>query len=68
MGKIAILLVLLMSIGSSAATYVDFNEKIEQSETGCKYKGKKLYRGKKGGCYYISKGEKVYVDRSYCNC
>lgn len=33
------------------------------------YKGKQLYRGPKGGCYYInSNGNKTYVDREYCNC
>lgn len=33
------------------------------------YKGKQLYIGPKGGCYYInSNGNKTYVDRSNCNC
>lgn len=33
------------------------------------YNGKQLYRGPKGGCYYInSNGNKTYVDRSYCTC
>lgn len=31
------------------------------------YNGKSVYKGPKGGCYYInSKGNKSYVDRSYC--
>lgn len=35
----------------------------------CTYKGHKLYRGKRGGCYYLnSHGNKQYVDRSYCDC
>ena len=33
------------------------------------YNGKQLYRGPKGGCYYInSNGNKTYVDRSFCTC
>jgi len=33
------------------------------------YNGNKLYRGPKGGCYYInSNGNKTYVDRSFCKC
>lgn len=37
---------------------------------GCgSYNGHSLYKGSKGGCYYYnSKGSKVYVDRSRCNC
>ncbi len=33
------------------------------------HNGKKLYKGPKGGCYYInSNGNKTYVDRKKCNC
>jgi len=33
------------------------------------YKGHPLYRGPKGGCYYINgNGNKTYVDRGLCNC
>lgn len=33
------------------------------------YNGKQLYKGPKGGCYYInSNANKTYVDRSYCTC
>jgi hypothetical protein len=33
------------------------------------YHGHELYKGPKGGCYYINKnGNKTYVDRGYCNC
>ena len=33
------------------------------------HNGKRLYKGAKGGCYYInSNGNKTYVDRSECNC
>lgn len=36
-------------------------------KVGCTYNGNKLYVGKRGGCYYYSGDNKVYVDRSYCN-
>lgn len=36
-------------------------------KVGCYYNGNKLYVGKRGGCYYYSGDNKVYVDRSYCN-
>ncbi len=33
------------------------------------YKGRQLYRGPQGGCYYInSNGNKTYVDRDNCSC
>jgi hypothetical protein len=33
------------------------------------YNGHQLHRGTQGGCYYHnSSGNKVYVDRSYCDC
>lgn len=33
------------------------------------YKGHRLYKGPKGGCYYKHKdGSKVYVDKSFCKC
>ncbi|WP_158569033.1 hypothetical protein [Chitinophaga silvisoli] len=35
----------------------------------CTYNGHKLYKGTRGGCYYLNKnGNKTYVDRSYCDC
>jgi hypothetical protein len=34
-----------------------------------KGKTKSLYKGPKGGCYYINdKGNKSYVDRNKCKC
>jgi hypothetical protein len=31
--------------------------------------GQQLYKGSKGGCYYInSNNNKTYVERSECNC
>lgn len=35
-----------------------------------KYKGRQLYKGEKGGCFYL-KGKKkahVYLDRKHCKC
>jgi len=33
------------------------------------YNNKTLYRGAKGGCYYLNESnKKVYVDRTYCKC
>jgi hypothetical protein len=35
-----------------------------------KHNGKNLYKGEKGGCYYLKgkKKEKVYIDRKFCKC
>lgn len=68
MKKLVVLFMLLLSVSSFSEVYENFNEKIEQTETGCKYKGRKLYRGKRGGCFYISNGGRVYVDRYHCRC
>lgn len=39
------------------------------SARSCTFKGKKLYTGPRGGCYYVNRNaKKTYVDRSYCNC
>ncbi len=34
------------------------------------WKGKNLYKGEKGGCYYLKskKKVKVYVDKNFCKC
>ena len=35
-----------------------------------KYKGRNIYKGEKGGCYYM-KGKKkvhVYIDKKFCKC
>jgi hypothetical protein len=35
----------------------------------CEYKGKTLFLGPKGGCYYLTpSGNKQYVERYLCNC
>lgn len=35
-----------------------------------KYQGHNLYKGEKGGCYYLrtKKKVKVYIDKKHCNC
>ncbi len=35
-----------------------------------KYKGHNLYKGEKGGCYYLKTKKKIktYVDKKHCNC
>ncbi len=38
----------------------------EELAGNCNYKGHKLYRGSRGGCYYYSGKSKQYVDRNYC--
>ncbi|MFL5729772.1 MAG: hypothetical protein ACJ75J_09835 [Cytophagaceae bacterium] len=45
------------------------NRKHTTTSADCgEYKGHKLYRGDKGGCYYKHHDRKEYVDHSYCNC
>ena len=54
----------------------NFNEpslialKTEPKDVHCGYhNGKKLYKGSRGGCYYINSNDnKTYVDRSECTC
>ena len=62
----------LFILSSSFIEFVTENKKpetIQQTKTKCKYKEHTLYRGKRGGCFYINdNGNKTYVDRSYCNC
>lgn len=43
---------------------------IPSSSSGCgSHNGNTLHLGPQGGCYYLnSSGNKVYVDRSECNC
>lgn len=35
-----------------------------------KYNGRNIYKGEKGGCYYLKgkKKEKVYIDKAHCKC
>lgn len=35
-----------------------------------KYNGHNLYKGEKGGCYYLKTKKKIktYVDKKHCNC
>jgi hypothetical protein len=49
----------------------DDNTTINNSETisDCgEYRGHKLHKGERGGCYYKHRNKKEYVDHSYCNC
>jgi hypothetical protein len=35
-----------------------------------KYKGRNIYKGKEGGCYYL-KGKdhrKIYIEKKHCKC
>lgn len=34
------------------------------------YNGRNLYKGEKGGCYYLKTKKKIktYVDKKHCNC
>ncbi len=35
-----------------------------------KYQGRNIYKGEKGGCYYLKtkKKIKVYIDKKHCKC
>jgi len=35
-----------------------------------KYNGKNIYKGEKGGCYYLKgkKKEKIYINKKFCKC
>ncbi len=47
---------------------VAFDIQPDEWECGI-YNGNRLRTGPKGGCYYLnSNGNKIYVDRGYCNC
>jgi len=56
----------LFSFNSCEST----SDSYESDTVSCgTYNGHTLYKGPKGGCYYInSNGNKTYVDRSYCDC
>lgn len=59
-----ILFVLFLSCGTGGSS--DDDDGITVCGT---YNGHTLYKGPKGGCYYINSNKnKTYVDRSYCNC
>jgi hypothetical protein len=34
------------------------------------YKGKNIYKGKEGGCYYLKgkQHDKIYIDKKHCKC
>jgi hypothetical protein len=60
---------ILISCGSN--NDADDNTTISNTETvsDCgEYRGHKLHKGERGGCYYKHRNKKEYVDHSYCNC
>lgn len=61
---------ILLTIIAISATFFTCTKDDKTEERVCgEYKGKTLYTGPKGGCYYKqSDGEKTYVDRKYCKC
>lgn len=66
MKKFLFLLIVLMFTNGYA---YEGNFIAYQTKTKCTYKGKVLYEGPRGGCYYINKNNnKTYVDRSFCRC
>lgn len=53
---------------SKKKTYSNRRSYSASSSKSCTYNGNSLNVGKRGGCYYYSgSGNKVYVDRAYCN-
>lgn len=62
-----LLIITVILIGFVACTS---GEEDEVTERVCgTYKGKTLYTGERGGCYYYNSNKnKEYVDRSNCNC
>ncbi len=65
--KNLILFCILLGTLNGSAPY-DFSHKLNDPKCGT-YNKKALYRGAKGGCYYLNdNNKKIYVDRSYCKC
>lgn len=60
----------MMSSLSSCTQPISDDSQADADEWVCgAYKGKPLYSGPRGGCYYYnSHGNKTYVDRSECDC
>ena len=72
---LSLLLVATLAGGTSCSSGGDdpapatTNTSAGDPKCGGLYNGQQLYKGPKGGCYYInSSGNKEYVDRKYCNC
>lgn len=54
---------------SSSSSSSKRSKSYSQSIIGCTHKGKQLYVGERGGCYYRIGKNKQYIDKSYCsNC
>jgi hypothetical protein len=58
---------LLVVAGLALASFTSVSYKPKPCGT---YNGRNLYKGEKGGCYYLKtkKKVKVYVDKKHCNC
>lgn len=63
------------SIVSSNSESIDLNTSIntnqQQKHKPCgKFQGKNIYKGEKGGCYYLKTKKKVrvYIDKKHCKC
>lgn len=51
------------------ATTADVSSTLKPKPCG-KYNGHNIYKGDKGGCYYLrtKKKVKVYIDKKHCKC
>ncbi|RZN83374.1 MAG: hypothetical protein EVB11_05320 [Winogradskyella sp.] len=70
MKKLIFLILIIFNVSSfvSCSDNEDGNEELTEWECGS-HNGNTLYTGPRGGCYYYnSNGNKIYVDRSECNC
>jgi len=67
---LSVFILLQLAINANSRIRINENSSVVIKKEDCgSYKGKKLYKGPRGGCYYINKnGNKTYVDRTYCNC
>lgn len=54
-----------IKIGSST----DIHQQQKHKPCG-KFQGKNIYKGEKGGCYYLKTKKKVrvYIDKKHCKC
>jgi hypothetical protein len=64
---IAAIILIGCSSNSGAGDNNTNNNSDIDSDCG-EYRGHKLHKGERGGCYYKHHNKKEYVDHSYCNC